>query len=71
VVIVLSIKNAVMVKINDVLAGATLPRFGRGRTAHVARGTAIVVDSPPVPPKERVVGKAPVAKPDSDGAGSS
>ena len=77
VVILLPAGVAVMVKINDLLAGATLPRFGRARAEHVARGTAIVVDSAPVPPKDRVVGrvvgKAPVAKPDPDpdGAGSS
>ena len=79
VVFLLPVGVAVMVKINDLLAGATLPRFGRGRTAHVARGTAIVVDSPPVPPKDRVVGKAPAPtssaaagpEPDPEGAGSS
>jgi len=79
VVILLPVGVAVMVKINDLLAGATLPRFGRGRTAHVARGTAIVVDSPPVPPKDRVVGKAPAPtssaaagpEPDPEDAGSS
>jgi hypothetical protein len=64
VVILLPAGVALMVKLNDVLAGATLPRFGRGRRAHaarghVARGTAVVVDSTPVPPKNRVVGKAP------------
>jgi hypothetical protein len=71
VVILLPAGVAVMVKLNDLLAGATLPGFGRGRTAHVARGTAVVVDSAPVPPKDRVVGKAPAVRLDADGGGPS
>ena len=59
VVILLPIGVAVMVKVNDVLAGSALPRLVRGRPAPVARGTAVVVDPAPVPVRNRAVGKAP------------
>jgi hypothetical protein len=51
VVILLPAGVAVMVKLNDILAGATLSRGAR-----VARGTAVVVDTQPA---RKVVGKAP------------
>jgi hypothetical protein len=50
VVILLPAGVALMVKLNDILAGMTL------RGARVARGTAVVVDTPPA---RKVVGKAP------------
>jgi hypothetical protein len=56
VVILLPAGVAVMVKLNDVLAGTTLSQGRRGREAGVARGTAVVVDTTPAP---KVVGKAP------------
>jgi hypothetical protein len=56
VVFLLPAGVALMVKLNDILAGTTLSRGRRGRDARVARGTAVVVDIPPAP---RVVGKAP------------
>jgi hypothetical protein len=72
VVVLLPVGVAIMVKLNDVLAGAALPRLGRGR-APVARGTAVVVDSPPVPVAKRAVGTAPAPAvrpgPDQPGAG--
>jgi hypothetical protein len=55
VVFLLPAGIALMVKLNDILAGATLPRGRRGREARVARGTAVVVDTP----ARKVVGKAP------------
>jgi hypothetical protein len=60
VVILLPAGVAVMVKLNDLLAGCALPWFGHGRVATEARGTAVVVDSSPVPVWKRAVGKAPV-----------
>jgi hypothetical protein len=62
VVLLLPAGVAVMVKLNDVLAGATLPRLGRGRLP-VARGTAVVADTGPVPAGGRAVGKAPAPGP--------
>ena len=56
VVVLLPAGVALMVKLNDILAGATLSRERRGPHARVARGTAVVVDTPPAP---KVVGKAP------------
>lgn len=78
VVILLPAGVAVMVKLNDLLAGTALHRLVRGRPELVARGTAVVVDPPPVPVRKRVVGTAPApgvpaepggavpAKPDGD-----
>jgi hypothetical protein len=67
VVVLLPVGVAIMVKLNDLLAGAALPRLGRSR-APVARGTAVVVDSPPVPVARRAVGTArpPAVKPEPD-----
>jgi hypothetical protein len=59
VVVLLPAGVAVMVKFNDVLAGG----FRQGRTAQVARGTAVVVD---VPVKKRAVGTAPAPAVRSD-----
>ena len=58
VVVLLPAGVAVMVKVNDLLAGSALPRLVRGRPAPVARGTAVVVDPAPVPVRKRAVGKA-------------
>jgi hypothetical protein len=59
VVVLLPAGVAVMVKVNDLLAGSALPRLARGRPAPVARGTAVVVDPAPVPVRKRAVCKAP------------
>lgn len=59
VVILLPVGVAVMVKLNDLLAGTALHRLVRGRPEPVARGTAVVVDPPPVPVRRRAVGTAP------------
>ena len=70
VVVLLPVGVAVMVKLNDLVAGSALPRLTRGRPATVARGTAVVVDPAPVPPRNRAVGKAPApgVPPAPDGA---
>jgi hypothetical protein len=59
VVVLLPAGVAVMVKLNDLLAGTALHRLVRGRPGPVARGTAVVVDPPPVPVRRRAVGTAP------------
>jgi hypothetical protein len=62
VVLLLPIGVAVMVKLNDVVAGTALHRLGQGRAARVARGTAVVADrgpAPRVPANDRAIGTAP------------